>query len=61
MTHIQQIPVHPSILSQGSGKGGVPVGSPFIEDFKLRLAQPQSLREITLYDIVGHFIECSLD
>ena len=64
MTHIQQIPVHPSILSQGSAKGGgggVPIGSPFVEDFKVKLVQPQSLRDLTLYELGGHFIECSLD
>jgi pumilio RNA-binding family len=38
---------------------GVPLGSPFVEEFKGKVAVTGG--QLTLFDITGHFIECSLD
>jgi hypothetical protein len=52
----------PSNISTSSAKtGNVPLGSPFVEDFKVKLQQPNATRDLTLHELKGHFVECSLD
>ena len=37
---------------------GVPLSSPFVEEFKVKL---NNNKELTLFELENHFIECSLD
>ena len=49
------------MYSDTSSAKGAPLGSPFVESFKIKLASLGTIKDLTLYELKGHFVECSLD